>query len=452
MTEQHNAPLEDVQAALNKALLRDGTAPFMANMNANGFRITGLANGTDNADAANLGQLKALLSNTALTGDTTVESVTVTGSASFEGGVITPSLSAPKDVADIQVKSGYRMGANPLYCNQIASDGVSDIKFSAVTRFGDNTIFANSFGVDGAATRTIVGNTIVSNVWDFVSRPIIPVGNVSWYETNAQAVSVGDVLASFLNNFGRAQTSNSPTTFSSGLYVPLGISSTATTNNAVMATGDAFLTFLRVGGPPQSSSSPTSFTNGVAANSLSVGSLLPASGSVDISIQAGARMGGQTLYCNYLYPDGASDLTVRTNFRMGPSILYCNNIIQDGASTRTITGNTNVSDLWNFGIRPSVSGTTVALISDLPIDPSQKTVSFTVNTSSGSWVSFPSGFSDKPTGITITGRTNSGYPVIGSFDGETASGFTLTAQREDRNGSTVVSYAWDFKITATGPK
>ncbi|WP_025824602.1 hypothetical protein [Asaia astilbis] len=65
MTEQHNAPLEDVQAALNKALLRDGTAPFMANMNANGFRITGLANGTDNADAANLGQLKALLSNTA---------------------------------------------------------------------------------------------------------------------------------------------------------------------------------------------------------------------------------------------------------------------------------------------------------------------------------------------------------------------------------------------------
>lgn len=57
MTEQHNTPFEDVQAALNKALLRDGSVPFLANINANNFRIINLASGVSGNDAVNVSQL-----------------------------------------------------------------------------------------------------------------------------------------------------------------------------------------------------------------------------------------------------------------------------------------------------------------------------------------------------------------------------------------------------------
>lgn len=79
MTEQHNTPFEDVQAALNKAFLRDGSAPLLANMKMAGFRITGLGNGTSANDAVTVSQLNSLLSNTALTGSTTVEGLLAIG-------------------------------------------------------------------------------------------------------------------------------------------------------------------------------------------------------------------------------------------------------------------------------------------------------------------------------------------------------------------------------------
>ncbi|MBS1065936.1 hypothetical protein JK164_08180 [Gluconobacter kondonii] len=81
MTEQHNTPLEDIQSAFNKAFLRDGSVPFLANVNANNFRITNIANGTNNGDAVNLSQLNGLLSNTALTGNTNSQNLTVSGTA-----------------------------------------------------------------------------------------------------------------------------------------------------------------------------------------------------------------------------------------------------------------------------------------------------------------------------------------------------------------------------------
>lgn len=76
ITTQHNMPLEDIQAALNAVLLRNGSAPITGNWNMGMNRITFLADGVANADAANVGQLKALLNNTALTGVTTVPAVT----------------------------------------------------------------------------------------------------------------------------------------------------------------------------------------------------------------------------------------------------------------------------------------------------------------------------------------------------------------------------------------
>lgn len=76
VTTQHNMPLEDIQAALNAVLLRNGSAPITGNWNMGTNRITFLADGVANGDAANVGQLKALLNNTALTGVTTVPAVT----------------------------------------------------------------------------------------------------------------------------------------------------------------------------------------------------------------------------------------------------------------------------------------------------------------------------------------------------------------------------------------
>lgn len=92
MTEQHNTPFEDVQAALNKAFLRDGSAPLLANMKMANFRITGLGIGIDANDAVTVSQLKSLLAGTALTGTTTVEALNVSGAAAFSGTITVPTV------------------------------------------------------------------------------------------------------------------------------------------------------------------------------------------------------------------------------------------------------------------------------------------------------------------------------------------------------------------------
>lgn len=84
---QHNSPFEDVQAALNRALLRDGTAPLTGPLKVNGNKITGLADGTDSGDAASYGQLQKYmsLSSTALQ--------TVAGPVAVQGTLYTSSNS-----------------------------------------------------------------------------------------------------------------------------------------------------------------------------------------------------------------------------------------------------------------------------------------------------------------------------------------------------------------------
>lgn len=54
---QHNPPLEDIGSALSQTILRSGVAPMLANLRLNGFKITGVANGTDPTDAVNKSQL-----------------------------------------------------------------------------------------------------------------------------------------------------------------------------------------------------------------------------------------------------------------------------------------------------------------------------------------------------------------------------------------------------------
>ena len=56
-TEQHNPVLEDIAQALTDRLPRNGTAPMTGNLPMSGNRITGLANGIADTDAATMGQI-----------------------------------------------------------------------------------------------------------------------------------------------------------------------------------------------------------------------------------------------------------------------------------------------------------------------------------------------------------------------------------------------------------
>jgi len=54
--EQHNTPLEDIAQGLSDRLMRDGTAPMLANLPMNGRRVTNMADGVNPGDAATIGQ------------------------------------------------------------------------------------------------------------------------------------------------------------------------------------------------------------------------------------------------------------------------------------------------------------------------------------------------------------------------------------------------------------
>lgn len=56
-TEQHNPVLEDIATALTNSLARDGSAPMLGDLPMNGRKVTGMADGTNPADAVNVSQL-----------------------------------------------------------------------------------------------------------------------------------------------------------------------------------------------------------------------------------------------------------------------------------------------------------------------------------------------------------------------------------------------------------
>lgn len=78
-SEDHNATLEDVAAALGETILRDGQAPFEANQSMGGFRLTNVGDATADTDACPKGQVDDLITaaefNTALP----LQSATTTG-------------------------------------------------------------------------------------------------------------------------------------------------------------------------------------------------------------------------------------------------------------------------------------------------------------------------------------------------------------------------------------
>lgn len=56
LPSNHNPPLQDIASGLGQVLLRSGVAPMTGNIAMTGNKITGLANGTNDDDAATVGQ------------------------------------------------------------------------------------------------------------------------------------------------------------------------------------------------------------------------------------------------------------------------------------------------------------------------------------------------------------------------------------------------------------
>lgn len=61
LSSQHNPPLEDLAAALNRRSFRDGRAPFTGDQNFNGNKAINAANATDPQDYVTLAQVQALI-------------------------------------------------------------------------------------------------------------------------------------------------------------------------------------------------------------------------------------------------------------------------------------------------------------------------------------------------------------------------------------------------------
>lgn len=84
---QHNSPFEDVQAALNRTLLRDGTAAMTENLNAGGNKITNVAQGVSAGDVVTVSQLGGYLSLSAggdITGGVTISGQPIVVGASSD--------------------------------------------------------------------------------------------------------------------------------------------------------------------------------------------------------------------------------------------------------------------------------------------------------------------------------------------------------------------------------
>ena len=114
---QHNPPFEDVAQALTDSLPRDGSAPMTGNLAMGSNKITGLAAGTNPADAVRFDQLPTFTPTTAtLTAGTnalgqgpiTTDQVTITVAAANPSGATLPTAVAGKRVIIAN------RGANPV--------------------------------------------------------------------------------------------------------------------------------------------------------------------------------------------------------------------------------------------------------------------------------------------------------------------------------------------------
>lgn len=174
---QHNAPFEDVQAALNNTLCRDGRTPWTGNQNANNNKLTGLAKGTNSTDAVRMDQAATLDGETDFTGKVTVQDV-----ADFTSQEAIPAK---------QADGRYVLNKNP--------NAASDTAITALTKTpSTGAIWA--IAADGNSTQ-------LQPVGDYATNPALSAeaSNRASADTNLQnqvnnrVLKTGDTMTGSLN-------------------------------------------------------------------------------------------------------------------------------------------------------------------------------------------------------------------------------------------------------------
>ncbi|MBS1080832.1 hypothetical protein [Gluconobacter kondonii] len=113
----------------------------------------------------------------------------------------------------VTAQSDIRMGEQTLYCNLLSTDGGADMEITTNFRMGGYRLYCNNIQSDGGSTRTIGGNTVVSDTWNFGTTPTVNGTNVAL--TSDLPLSVGQRIEAFtVSNVYSSTRINFPTGFS----------------------------------------------------------------------------------------------------------------------------------------------------------------------------------------------------------------------------------------------
>lgn len=170
---QHNNPFQDVQAALNRVFLRDGTAPLTGPLQANGNKITGLAKGAAAGEAATFDQISGFIS------ASDADKKYVLNNGGTNGGITRATIDEPTGqpaFADgegnwhvVQYYGDYATTAQLNTEIQRATTIESNLQSSKVSKSGDTMNGGLTVESYSGFTASISPNS--ANTGDFINYP-----------------------------------------------------------------------------------------------------------------------------------------------------------------------------------------------------------------------------------------------------------------------------------------
>jgi hypothetical protein len=172
-----NNTMTDIATALSNCVTRDGQSPITSNLAMGGFRLTGLATGTNTADGVNVGQLQssAVQFIASISGVDTITGTLSPAISAYAAGQSFRFVSAGANtgaatinINGVGAKAITKLGANALVAGDIPSGAVVEIVYDG-TQFqlcdlvainATNATNANNFTYTG----TLTGSTGVMNI------------------------------------------------------------------------------------------------------------------------------------------------------------------------------------------------------------------------------------------------------------------------------------------------
>lgn len=164
LPSQHNPPFQDVSASLSMVLIRDGRAPMTGDLPMGGHKVTGLADGVADTDAATKGQISTAVA-------AAVSDLGIKGAAYLDVGTTAGTVAAGDDSRIVGAAPATRSIATE---HSLAGGGdLSDDRTLSLA--GDVAAPGNNkvYGTDGAGARgwqdapTSLG---IGQTWQAVSR------------------------------------------------------------------------------------------------------------------------------------------------------------------------------------------------------------------------------------------------------------------------------------------